>query len=79
MNKQTSEFESTVWVADIPSVILGVLAGFFAAIIGLKLADYKISQTALFEKPVIEKAEDEPFIFEFYDALKVYEVPPKNY
>ena len=75
---EVSEAENTEWTPDIPSVMMGVLVGFFVAIIGLKVAEYRADQAALVEAPaVLEEVEEKSFVFEFYEALKSYEVLPK--
>ena len=72
-----SEAYSTDWTPDIPSLVLGVLIGFFVAIIGFNLVEYRAGQAVLVEVPaVIEEVVKKPFVFEFYEALKIYEVLP---
>ena len=73
-----SEAESTEWALDFPSVILGVLIGIFVAIMGFKVGEYRVEQAALVETPaVLEEVEEKSFVFDFYEALKVYEVLPQ--
>jgi len=74
----TAETRNAEWTPDIPSVILGILVGIFVTIISFKIAEYYKGQAALIETPVKERTEDRPFVFEFYDALKNYEVPPRK-
>ena len=74
----TAETRNAEWTPDIPSVILGILVGIFVTIISFKIAEYYKGQAALIETPVKERFEDKPFVFEFYDALKNYEVPPRK-
>jgi hypothetical protein len=70
---------STDWTPDIPSLILGVLIGFFVAIIGFNLVEYRAGQAVLVEVPaVIEEVVKKPFVFEFYDELKSYAVLPRG-
>ena len=59
-------------------IILGVLIGFFVAIIGFNLAEYRADQAVLVEVPAIEEIEDKSFVFEFYDELKSYVVLPRG-
>jgi len=65
------------WQPDIPSVMMGVLVGIFVAIMGFKVAEYRATQTASIETPLVEQIEDEPLVLDFYEALKVYEVLPR--
>ena len=75
-NPVASEAHDTDWTPDIPSLVLGVLIGFFVAIMGFKLVEYRAGQAVLVEVPAVEEIEDKSFVFEFYEALKVYEVLP---
>ena len=78
-NSVASEAYSTDWAPDIPSLVLGVLIGFFVAIIGFNLAEYRAGQAVLVEVPaVIEEVVKKPFVFEFYDELKSYVVLPRG-
>ena len=77
-NSVASEAYNTDWSPDIPSLILGVLIGFFVAIIGFNLAEYRADQAVLVEVPAIEEIEDKSFVFEFYEALKNYVVLPRG-
>jgi len=72
----SSKTESTDWAPDISSVIMGILIGSFVTILGFKMAEFRASQSVPIETPVVENTEEKPFVFEFYDALKVYEVLP---
>ncbi|HIF76097.1 MAG TPA: hypothetical protein EYQ33_13830 [Gammaproteobacteria bacterium] len=47
-----SEAHDTDWTPDIPSLVLGVLIGFFVAIMGFKLVEYTAGQAVLVEVPV---------------------------
>ena len=69
---------STDWTPDIPSLVLGVLIGFFVAIIGFNLVEYRAGQAVLVEVPAVEEIEDKSFVFEFYDELKSYVVLPRD-
>ena len=77
-NPVASEAHDTDWTPDIPSLVLGVLIGFFVAIIGFNLAEYRAGQAVLVEVPAVEEIEDKSFVFEFYDELKSYVVLPRN-
>ena len=78
-NLVASEAHDTDWTPDIPSLVLGVLIGFFVAIIGFNLVEYRAGQAMLVEAPaVLEEVEEKSFVFEFYEALKVYEVLPRG-
>ena len=51
----------------------------FVAIIGFKVAEYRAEQATFAEAPAVEKeVEEKSFVFEFYEALKVYEVLPRG-
>jgi hypothetical protein len=78
-NPVASEAHDTDWTPDIPSLVLGVLIGFFVAIIGFNLAEYRAGQAVLVEVPAVEEIEDKSFVFEFYEALKDYEVLPRGF
>ena len=76
---EASKPEVSEWTPDIPSVMLGVMAGIFVAIIGFKVAEYRAEQAAFVEAPAVEEeVEEKSFVFEFYEALKVYEVLPRG-
>ena len=46
-------------------------------LLGLKIAQIKADQAVLIEAPaVLEEVEEKSFVFEFYEALKSYEVLP---
>jgi hypothetical protein len=77
-NPVASEAHDTDWTPDIPSLVLGVLIGFFVAIIGFNLAEYRAGQAVLVEVPAVEEIEDKSFVFEFYDELKSYVVLPRD-
>lgn len=74
---EASEAHGAEWSPDLPSVILGLLIGVFVAIIGLKVAEYRATQTAAIEIPIVEQIEDTTLTLDFYDALKTYEVLPR--
>ena len=73
-----SEAYSTAWTPDVPSIIFGVLIGVFVAFIGLKAAEYRAGQAVIVEVAAAEEIEDKHFVFEFYEALKAYEVLPRD-
>ena len=77
-NLVASEAHDTDWTPDIPSLVLGVLIGFFVAIIGFNLVEYRAGQAVLVEVPAVEEIEDKSFVFEFYDELKSYVVLPRG-
>ena len=77
-NPVASEAHDTDWTPDIPSLVLGVLIGFFVAIIGFNLVEYRAGQAVLVEVPAVEEIEDKSFVFEFYDELKSYVVLPRD-
>ena len=75
---EASRAHSPEWTPDTPSVMMGLLVGIFAAIVGFKMAEYRANQTAPIEPPMIEEIEEKPLVLEFYEALKVYEVLLRN-
>ena len=77
-NPVASEAHDTDWTPDIPSLVLGVLIGFFVAIIGFNLVEYRAGQAVLVEVPAVEEIEDKSFVFEFYDELKSYVFLPRD-
>jgi hypothetical protein len=77
-NPVASEAHDTDWTPDIPSLVLGVLIGFFVAIIGFNLVEYRAEQAVFVEVPAVEEIEDKSFVFEFYDELKSYVVLPRD-
>ena len=66
------------WTLDVPSLVMGVIVGIFVAIIGFKVAENRIDQAVVIEVPAAEVVEEKPFKFEFYEALKLYEVLPRG-
>ena len=76
---ENSKPDASEWTPDIPSVMLGFLVGVFVAIIGFKVAEYRAEQAVLVEVPAVEEeVEEKSFVFDFYEALKVYEVLPRG-
>ena len=66
------------WSLDFTSMTIGIILGVGVCLIGLKIAQIKADQAALVESPVVlEEVEERSFVFEFYEALKSYEVLPK--
>ena len=78
LNSEAFEAHDTDWTPDVPSLIFGVLIGFFVAFIGLKAAEYRADQAVFVEVPAVEEIEDKPFVFDFYDELKSYVVLPRT-
>ena len=75
---EASEPEATEWTPDIPSLMMGFVVGAFVVMVGFKVVEYRETQAAAIEAPVVETVEETPFKLDFYEALKVYEVPPTN-
>ena len=76
---EDSKPDAPEWTPDIPSVMLGILVGVFVAIIGFKVVEYRAEQAAFVEAPAVEEeVEEKSFVFDFYEALKVYEVLPRG-
>jgi len=78
LDSEASDAYNTNWTPDIPSVMFGILIGFFVAIIGFNLVEYRAEQAVFVEVPVVEEIEDKSFVFEFYDELKSYVVLPRG-
>ena len=67
------------WSLDFTSMTIGIMLGVSVCLIGLKIAQIKAGQAVLIEAPVVlEEVEDKSFVFEFYEALKSYEVLPRR-
>ena len=77
-NLLTSEPEATEWTPDIPSLMMGVIIGAFVVIVGFKVVEYREAQAAAIEAPMVEMVEEKPFVLDFYEALKAYEVLPRR-
>ena len=64
---------------DFTSMTIGIILGVSVCLIGLKIAQVKADQVVLIESPaVLEEVEEKSFVFEFYEALKSYEVLPRS-
>ena len=69
---------SSDWSLDFTSMTIGLILGVGVCLIGLKIAQIKADQAVLIEAPAgLEEIEEKSFVFEFYEALKNYEVLPK--
>ena len=67
------------WSLDFTSMTIGLILGVSVCLIGLKIAQIKANQAVLIESPVgLEEVEKKSFVFEFYEALKSYEVLPRS-
>ena len=76
---EASEPQATEWTPDIPSLMMGFVIGAFVVIVGFKVVEYRETQAAAIEAPVVETVEEKkPFKLDFYEALKVYEVLPRE-
>ena len=75
---EASKPDAAEWTPDIPSLMMGVIAGVFVAIVGFKVVEYRAEQAVLVEAPAVEETEDTPLVLEFYKALKDYEVLPRR-
>ena len=75
---EDTEPEATEWTPDIPSLMMGFVVGAFVVIVGFKVVEYRETQAAAIEAPMVGKVEEKPFKLDFYEALKVYEVMPKG-
>ena len=79
-NSGASRAYSTAWSPDIPSLVIGILLGVAACLVGLKVAQTKADQTVFIEAPIIiEELVEKPLEFDFYEALKSYVVLPRTY
>ena len=71
--------ESAEWSLDIPSLLLGIVFGFLVCLVGVRVAEVYFSQEDQIEPAfLIEEVQDDAFVFEFYEALKNYEVLPRD-
>ena len=75
---EVSQAPGAEWSPDLPSLVFGILIGLFVAVVSLKVAEYRSAQAALIPELLTEEANIEPFKLDFYEALKVYEVLPRN-
>ena len=75
---EVSQAPGAEWSPDLPSLGLGILIGLFVAVVSLKVAEYRSAQAALIPELLTEETNIEPFKLDFYEALKVYEVLPRN-
>ena len=75
---EASQAPGTEWSPDLLSLGLGILIGLFVAVVSLKVAEYRSAQAVLSIEPLTEETNIEPFKLDFYEALKVYEVPVRN-
>jgi len=67
------------WSLDFTSMTIGLILGVGVCLIGLKIAQTKADQAALIDTAaVLEEVEEKSFVFEFYEALKSYEVLPRG-
>jgi hypothetical protein len=64
------------WTPDIPSLFIGALIGALGVLIGMEYLDSRSSQIEFVEAPALVEEAEAPFVFEFYDELKGYEVLP---
>ena len=68
------------WSPDIPSLVIGILLGGAACLVGLKVAQTKADSAVSIEAPImVEKVVEKPLEFDFYEALKSYVVLPRTY
>ena len=75
---ENSEPEATEWIPDIPSLLMGFVIGAFVVIVGFKVVEYRETQAAAIEAPVVETVEERLFKLHFYEALQTYEVLPRT-
>jgi len=71
---------SAAWSPDIPSIIIGILLGVAACLVGLKVVQSMTDQAVFIEAPImVEEVVEKPLEFDFYEALKSYVVLPRAY
>ncbi|MDB3993946.1 hypothetical protein N9478_10720 [Gammaproteobacteria bacterium] len=58
--------------------MMGFVVGAFVVMMAFKVVEYREAQSAAIEAPVVETVEEKPFKLDFYEALKVYEVLPRE-
>jgi len=77
---EASRAYSAAWSPDIPSLVIGILLGVAACLVGLKLAQTKADQAVFIEATtVVEEVVEKPLELDFYEALKSYVVLPRTY
>ena len=68
------------WSPDIPSLVIGILLGVAACLVGLLVVQAKGDQAVFIEAPImVEEVVEKPLEFDFYEALKSYIVLPRTY
>ena len=58
------------WTPDIPSLLIGLMIGALAVLMGMEYLDSRNSQIEFIEAPALVEEVEAPFVFEFYDILK---------
>jgi len=68
------------WSPDIPSLVIGILLGAAACLVGLKVVQANADQAVIIEAPIMgEEVVEKSLEFDFYEALKSYVVLPRTY
>ncbi len=76
---EASRAHSAAWSPDIPSLVIGILLGVAACLVGLKVSQTKADQAVFIEAPIrVEEVVEKPLVFDFYEALKSYVVLPRS-
>ena len=80
VDSEASRDYSAAWSPDIPSLVIGILLGVAACLVGLKVAQTKADQAVFIEATtVVEEVVEKPLELDFYEALKSYVVLPRTY
>jgi hypothetical protein len=74
-----SRAHSAAWSPDILSLVIGILLGIAACLVGLKVSQAKVDQTVFIKAAmIVEEVVEKPLVFDFYEALKSYVVLPRS-
>ena len=71
-DSEASRAFNAAWSPDIPSLVIGILLGVAACLVGLKVAQTKADQAVFIEAPIIlDEVAEKPLEFDLYGtALK---------
>ena len=68
-DSEASRAYSAAWSPDIPSLVIGILLGVAACLVGLKVAQTKADQAVFIEAPIIlDEVAEKPLEFDLYEA-----------
>jgi hypothetical protein len=79
-DSEASRDYSAAWSPDIPSLVIGILLGVSACLVGVLVVQAEGDQAVFIKAPIkVEEVVEKPLEFDFYEALKSYVVLPKTY